>query len=1359
MPEEVHGPLLASSRATATARRHRSRDAEPEGGRVRRDARGARLARGANRDGVSGRRLRRAGSRVRGRPRSRRRSRGALAEARCDGRRRRRARVRRAARRLRRGRRAAARPSRPALIWQDRRAVEHVACARGARVRDHRAGRRCEPHGAEDRVAARGRACAARAITSRRRYLVERLTGAAVIDPAHASTTMLFDLLARHVVARAARRVRDRRRASCRRCAGTARSPARSRAAGARAHRASPPGTPVAVGTGDDFATPLGAGHRRRPGRLVVRARHGRGRRRARRYAGVRFAARARRAIRGARCRADGRDARVSDRRRSSSRTRAGSRAAPCAGRRACSGCASDAELDALAATAPPGADGVTFVPALAGAMTPVWRPHARGTLHGLAAAHDRAHVARAVLEGLAFACRDVVERLVALGLPRATRRARRRRRRASVWTQIRADALGLPHHVAARTDTCAVGAAMIAAVAVGRRIPTCARRRAARHRRRGRSRPQGSPRRRLRALPPPRRDARAAADSPWASHRDRGYPPARVNPRYVMRARLGYSAAMRWLLLVRALAGCPSRASAGVHRPSIPRCAPRLRADVRQRLHEHASQRRLRLDAVARVTRRAAARAACRSRPQAVAYAAAHARGPREAGRSGVQRDDRAHDSPGDGLPDAAGRSAQSSPERCALIQWVQAGSACREVDHARDLWSLAIVAARACGDDEVHRSRSCRIPRPCKECHPKHYEQWSGSMHAYASDDPVFVAMNKRGQRETNGELGDFCVKCHAPMAVALGIADRQRLRSRDAAARRRRASPATSATTSRRSTDDHNNGLVLAMDQTMRGGVKNPVDTPAHHSKYDPLMDARHQQLGDVRRRATTSSRRRGVHIERTFAEWKTTIFASRRSADVHLTCSSCHMIADRRASIADEPGLDVQVARRRVPRAHVARDRSGADAVPRDRRAGARRSSAILDPAIAIVGPRRSARTMRRGGICLDPPDGSSRVRIDSLGVGHMFPSGAAQDRRVWLEVIAYDADNNVVFQSGVVPDGMDPEEIDDRRTARRRRTVRASGIARTRPTTRRRTSSGRSRAYDSKLLKAADHARPELPAFDHSTTVDATTSADATTQIDRIEARMLRSAPLPFARARRARSRRGDLDPSVRDAADDARSDDAATTSTWLTVDEGHRRRDQHELQPVLASARDAERDRRPCRCRSPPSRGSSSPTRPASTGSPASACTDRASAIGVTCTVIGEPCWCVGHERRDRERRAVERAPTTPLAIVLIWTTHVLSPRAGGAGVADISLKSSMPLVAGLLEPDDERVGRRSPSCSRPVVIVRRCRRCRTRRRRGPERRRGASRRMRFLRIESTRLLPTYEPQGDASDRSPALTP
>jgi xylulokinase len=131
-------------------------------------------------------------------------------------------------------------------------------------------------------------------------------------------------------------------------------------------------------------------------------------------------------------------------------------------------GLADEAELDALAAASPPGAAGVTFVPALAGAMTPVWRPDLRGALHGLGAAHDREHIARAILEGLAFACRDVVERLAALGLPTSEILALGGGANSRSWLQIRADALARPHLACARTDTSAIGAAMIAAVAGG---------------------------------------------------------------------------------------------------------------------------------------------------------------------------------------------------------------------------------------------------------------------------------------------------------------------------------------------------------------------------------------------------------------------------------------------------------------------------------------------------------------------------------------------------------------------------------------------------------------------------------------------------------------------------------------------------------------------------------------------------------------------------------------------------------------------------------------------------------------------------------------------------------------------------
>ena len=68
--------------------------------------------------------------------------------------------------------------------------------------------------------------------------------------------------------------------------------------------------------------------------------------------------------------------------------------------------------------------------------------------------------------------------------------------------------------------------------------------------------------------------------------------------------------------------------------------------------------------------------------------------------------------------------------------------------------------------GDAEVPQV-GYATPEYCGSCHPNHYEQWRGSMHAYASKDPIFIAMNKKGIAETEGRLGQFCVQCHAPVA----------------------------------------------------------------------------------------------------------------------------------------------------------------------------------------------------------------------------------------------------------------------------------------------------------------------------------------------------------------------------------------------------------------------------------------------------------------------------------------------------------------------------------------------------------------------------------------------------------------
>ena len=57
------------------------------------------------------------------------------------------------------------------------------------------------------------------------------------------------------------------------------------------------------------------------------------------------------------------------------------------------------------------------------------------------------------------------------------------------------------------------------------------------------------------------------------------------------------------------------------------------------------------------------------------------------------------------------------------------------------------------------------------CRPCHEQHYREWSVSSHAYAQISPVFNAMQATLIRQTNGTLGDFCIRCHTPIGMELG------------------------------------------------------------------------------------------------------------------------------------------------------------------------------------------------------------------------------------------------------------------------------------------------------------------------------------------------------------------------------------------------------------------------------------------------------------------------------------------------------------------------------------------------------------------------------------------------------------
>lgn len=124
--------------------------------------------------------------------------------------------------------------------------------------------------------------------------------------------------------------------------------------------------------------------------------------------------------------------------------------------------------LSAAAATAPPGAEGLLFLPYLTGERTPHLDPTARGAFFGLTARHSAAHLTRAVMEGVVFSLRDSLEIMRGLGIAIEEVRATGGGARGALWRQLQADIYGVPIRRTVAEEGPAYGAALLAGVAAG---------------------------------------------------------------------------------------------------------------------------------------------------------------------------------------------------------------------------------------------------------------------------------------------------------------------------------------------------------------------------------------------------------------------------------------------------------------------------------------------------------------------------------------------------------------------------------------------------------------------------------------------------------------------------------------------------------------------------------------------------------------------------------------------------------------------------------------------------------------------------------------------------------------------------
>jgi len=286
---------------------------------------------------------------------------------------------------------------------------------------------------------------------------------------------------------------------------------------------------------------------------------------------------------------------------------------------------------------------------------------------------------------------------------------------------------------------------------------------------------------------------------------------------------------------------------------------------------------------------------------------------------------------------------------------------------------------------------------PEACAECHPDHYRQWQGSSHAFAADDPVFLAANARFQRDDGGAHPGDCIRCHAPVALARG-ATSDGLDLPDLGAELRGVTCYACHAVISANAATHEMEMAAAEDADMAGGIDSPKGTAAHGSVYSQLFDREQWRSTDLCGVCHDFDSRSGAHVHRTYTEWTESLFADTFSRSF-LTCSGCHMTGRTQEVATDGP---------------------------------VRRLHDHTFPGVGVAlepWPEQEALTAAVQGdlsptvrtkVCLTN-ELRPEVTLDNVMGGHMWPSGDTATRATWVELLAYDGDT-LVYQSGQFADG-------------------------------------------------------------------------------------------------------------------------------------------------------------------------------------------------------------------------------------------------------------------------------------------------------------------------------------------------
>src|SRR5574341_689909 len=124
------------------------------------------------------------------------------------------------------------------------------------------------------------------------------------------------------------------------------------------------------------------------------------------------------------------------------------------------------------------------------------------------------------------------------------------------------------------------------------------------------------------------------------------------------------------------------------------------------------------------------------------------------------------------------------------------------------------------------------------CRACHPNHYDEWSGSMHAYALKDQVFAAVRAFGQSAYAFALDGACEKCHSVIGHRTGEIKWGPFNLADLSPQTQEGVGCDLCHTISAINSISNAGIVLSPGDVKYGSIKDPVPNNFHQSEFHPL-----------------------------------------------------------------------------------------------------------------------------------------------------------------------------------------------------------------------------------------------------------------------------------------------------------------------------------------------------------------------------------------------------------------------------------------------------------------------------------------------------------------------------------------